>query len=56
MKHVRLEFKKGEWRLVVNGTNQIVSRNKDKAKCMEFLLNNGEYCYAPMKKDVHYAV
>ena len=56
MEKVRLEFKQDEYRLVVNGTNRIVSRSRSEDKCMQFLVNNNDYCYAPMRKDVHYAV
>jgi len=56
MKEVRLEHRNGEWRLVEKKTNRIVSRNKDEAKCMEFLVNNEAYCYDPFKTDVHYAL
>ncbi len=56
MKKVRMEFKRGEYCLVVNGTNRIVSRSKSEDECMLFLMNNDEYCYAPMRKDVHYVV
>ena len=56
IKYVKLEYKNKEWRLVVRETNRIVSRDCDKAKCLEFLVNNEEYCYDPMRKDVHYVV
>lgn len=57
MKSVRLEFKGGEYRLVVNGTNEIVSRSTDRKECMAFLANNEDYGYsAPRRKDAHYAV
>lgn len=57
MKSVRLKFKGGEYRLVVNGSNKIVSRSQTRKECMKFLANNEEYGYeSPARKDVHYAV
>ena len=56
MKDVRLEHKNGEWRLVEKNTNRIVARDRSEVKCMEFLVNNEEYCYDPFRKDVHYAL
>jgi len=57
MKAVRMEYKNGEWRLVVVGTKKIVSRNSDEKKCFQFLEGNTQYFYEPiMKKDVHYVV
>ncbi len=57
MQAVRMEHKRGEWRLVVIGTKKIVARNSDEKKCFQFLEGNAKYFYEPtMKKDVHYVV
>lgn len=57
MKPVRLEFKSGEYRLVVKDTGKIVAHDKNEKKCLSFLLNQREYGYMPtFKKGQHYAV
>jgi len=57
IKVVRLEFGKGEYRLIEKNSNRVVSRSPSEKKCMEFLVNNDAYAYEPtMRKDVHYVL
>ncbi len=57
MEKVRLELKNGEYRLVVVGSNRIVSRSRSKQECISFLGNQKKYGYVPtFEKGQHYAV